>query len=335
MKTALVTGASGMLGAHIVERLASSGWNVRAFVRNASKSGWLSALGARLVEGDLSDKASVRRAARACDAIFHAGAAVGSGGAWETYHAANVMGTANVVKAALDGARLVQVSSTAVFGGQRYQSQPTDETLPLPQLPDHDTYGRSKQEAERLVLEAVDMGRIWATIVRPPVMYGRGDRQFVPRIGPVFLRGVFPLIDGGGARLPIVSASAVADGAVLAAGTDGARGRVYLLTNDTPVTVADLVAFAAEGLGRRVRTPHLSLTSGRMAFGLLKAALRLAGRRELAAHATGTLRMLTRDNPFTSARAFRELGWAPRTDPSRDLPEACRYWNSSRRQKGV
>ena len=177
--------------------------------------------------------------------------------------------------------------------------------LPLPQLPDHDTYGRSKQDAERLVLEAADRGRIWATVVRPPVMYGRGDRQFVPRIGPVFLRGVFPLIDGGGARLPIVSASAVADGAVLAAGTDAARGRVYLLTNDTPVTVADLVAFAAEGLGRRVRTPRLSLTTGGIAFGLLRGALRLAGRKDLAAHATGTLRMLTRDNPFTSARAFR------------------------------
>lgn len=334
MKTALVTGASGMLGAHIVERLASSGWNVRAFVRSASSSGWLEKLGARLVEGNLTDKAGVHLAAQGCDAIFHAGAAVGSGGAWENYHAANVVGTANVVEAAADGARLVQVSSTAVFGGDRYQSQPTDEGLPLPPLPEHDTYGRSKQDAERLVIEAAGQGRIWATVVRPPVMYGRGDRQFVPRIGPVFLRGVFPLIDGGNARLPIVSASAVADGAVRAAGTDAACGRVYLLTNDTPVTVADLVAFAAEGLGRRVRTPRLSLTAGGMAFGVLKAALRLAGRRDLAAHATGTFRMLTRDNPFTSARAFRELGWEPRTDPSRVLPEVFRWWNSSRGEKG-
>ena len=334
MRTALVTGASGMLGTHIVERLASGGWNVRAFVRNASKSNSLEALGARPVEGDLTDKASVGRAALGCDAIFHAGAAVGSGGTWETFHAANVAGTANVVEAASAGPRLVHVSSTAVFGGHRYQSQPTDETLPLPQLPEHDTYGRSKQDAERLVLEAVDQGRVWATVIRPPVMYGRGDRQFVPRIGPVFLGGVFPLFDGGGAHLPIVSASAVADGAVLAVDADVARGRVYLLANDTPVTVADLVAFAAEGLGRRVRTLRLSLMTGSVVFGVLRAALRMAGRRDLAAHATGTLRMLTRDNPFTSERARRELGWAPRTDPSRDLPEAFRQWMRSRQQKG-
>ena len=334
MKTALVTGASGMLGTHIVERLASAGWNVRAFVRHASSTGRLEALGAKPVEGDLIDKASVRRAAQGCDAIFHAGAALGSGGAWAAFHAANVIGTANVVEAAADGARLVQVSSTAVYGGQRYQARPTDETLALPTLPDHDTYGRSKQEAERLVLEAANKGVVWAAVVRPPVMYGRGDRQFVPRIGPVFLRGVFPLIDGGTAQLPIVSASAVADGAVRAEGADAACGRVYLLANDTPVTVAELVAFAAEGLGRRVRTPRLSLTTGGMAFGVLKAALRLAGRRDLAAHTTGTLHMLTRDNPFTSARAFRELGWAPRSDPSRVLPEAFRCWNSSRGEKG-
>jgi 2-alkyl-3-oxoalkanoate reductase len=333
MKTALVTGASGMLGAHIVERLASSGWNVRGLVRSTSNCGWLEALGARPVEGDLTDKASVRQAAQGCDAIFHAGAAVGSGGAWEDYHAVNVVGTANVLAAA-DGARVVQVSSTAVYGGERYQAQPTDETLPLPALPEHDTYGRSKQDAERLVLEAADKGRVWATVVRPPVMYGRGDRQFVPRIGPVFLRGIFPLIDGGGARLPIVSASAVADGAVRAAGVDAACGRVYLLTNDTPVTVADLVAFAAEGLGRRVRTPRLSLTAGRLAFGALKAVLRMSGRTALAGHAMGTFRMLTRDNPFTSARAARELGWLPSTDPSRLLPEAFRGWIRSRGEKG-
>jgi nucleoside-diphosphate-sugar epimerase len=334
MKTALVTGASGMLGSHIVQTIASNGWNVRGFVRTAANCGWLEALGATPVEGNLTDKASVLRAARGCDAIFHAGAAVGSGGAWENYHSANVVGTANVVEAAAEGARLVHVSSTAVFGGERYQSQPTDETLPLPSLPDHDTYGRSKQDSERLVLEAADTGRVWAAVVRPPVMYGRGDRQFVPRIGPVFLRGIFPLIGGGTARLPIVSASAVANGAVRAAGVDGARGRVYHLTNDTPVTVADLVAFAAEGLNRKVRTPELSLTTGRMAFRILSTVLRLAGRRDLAGHAMGTFRMLTRDNPFTSARAASELGWAPSTDPSQLLPEAFRGWAQSRQEKG-
>jgi len=333
VNTALVTGASGMLGAHIVERLASSGWSVRGFVRNASNCGWLEALGATPVEGNLTDKASVRLAARGCDAIFHAGAAVGSGGAWENYHTANVVGTANVVDAAGD-ARLVHVSSTAVFGEERYQPQATDETVALPVLPELDTYGRSKQDAERLVLEAATQGRVWATVVRPPVMYGRGDRQFVPRIGPVLMRGIFPLIDGGTARLPLVSASAVADGAVRAAGVDAACGRVYLLANDTPVTVADLVAFAAEGLGRRVRSPRVSLTTGRVAFGVLKAALRLSGRTDLAGHATGTFRMLTRDSPFTSARAAQELGWAPSTDPSQVLPEAFRWWLRTGSEKG-
>ncbi len=326
MKTALVTGASGMLGAQIVQRLSGNNWNVRALVRDAGASQWIEGLGADLHRGDLTDRMSVLRAAQGCDVIFHAGAAIGSGGAWDAYRAANVAGTAHVLEAGSAGARVVYVSSTAVYGRHRYQPRLTDETLPLPELPARDTYGRSKQEAERLVADAHRRRRVWATIVRPPVMYGPRDRQFVPRIGPVFLRGFFPLVNGGDTRLPLVSASAVAEGAVLASEFEGANGRVYLLTNDTPVTVADLAAFAAEGLGRRVRMPYLSLAAGQSAFGVLKAALLLAGRIDLAAHVAGTFHMLTRNNPFTSRRACLELGWAPSTVPSQIIPEAFRSW---------
>ena len=72
----------------------------------------------------------------------------------------------------------------------------TDESTPLPELPAADAYGRSKQEAERLVLAAHAAGRVWASVVRPPLMYGKRDRQFVPRLGPVLERGFFPLVAG-------------------------------------------------------------------------------------------------------------------------------------------
>jgi len=104
------------------------------------------------------------------------------------------------------------VSSTAVFGRARYRDEPTDETAPLPVLPEDDSYGRSKQDAERMVLEAHRQGRIWATAVRPPVMYGVGDRQFVPRVGPVLERRFFPLIAGGRTNLSLVHAGSVAQG---------------------------------------------------------------------------------------------------------------------------
>jgi nucleoside-diphosphate-sugar epimerase len=328
---ALVTGATGMLGSYIVERLLEDGWAVRALVRSRDRGAWVEERGATLVEGRLEDLDSLIAATRSCDAVFNAGAAIGAGGVWEHYRRVNVVGARSVVEAAgRAGARLVHVSSTAVHGNARYFDEPTDERTPLPDLPDHDVYGRSKQESEGIVLRAHAQGRIWSSVVRPPVMYGLRDRQFAPRLGPVLERGVFPRIAGGGTTLPIVHARHVAEGAVLAATHDVAAGQAYLLTNDFPVTVNDLIRYAEAGLGRKIRAPSVPLLLGRFGFVVLAVALTLAGRSDLARHATGTLHMLTRDNPFTSERARAELGWSPSLSPEIGLTEALRAWKARR-----
>jgi nucleoside-diphosphate-sugar epimerase len=331
---ALVTGATGMLGSYIVGRLVATGWEVRALVRPGSgtseSTAWLEELGARRVEGALEDAASLVAAAAGCDVVFHAAAVIGSGGSWTEFHRGNVNGTAHVVAAAAAGdARLVHVSSTAVYGRERYRPEPTSECVGLPELPRHDVYGRSKQEAEAVVLGAHRAGRVWATVVRPPVMYGRRDRQFAPRVGAVLARGLFPRIGGGGTTLSLVHAGSVAEGAVLAARSEVAGGQVYLLTNDYRVTTTDLVRCAAEGLGRRIWSPSVPASIGRAGFAALTWGLRARGRADLARHAAGTLEMLTRDNPFTSERARRELGWAPSGCRDALLADAFRWWRAN------
>jgi nucleoside-diphosphate-sugar epimerase len=326
---ALVTGATGMLGSHIVAHLRENGWGVSALVRSPDRTGRLEAMGADPVVGRLEDSQSLIRAASGCDAVFHAAAVIGSGGDWDAFHRGNVEGTANVVRAAeAAGARLVHVSSTAVYGRARYRDEPTDEDVELPTLPAHDVYGRSKQDAERLVLEAHAAGRVWTTVVRPPVMYGRGDRQFLPRVAGLLARGFFPRIAGGSTTLTLVCARSVAEGAFLAGTSDAAGGRVYLLANDHPVTVSDLVRCAEAGLDRRIYAPDVPTPVGRAAFGALKVALRTIGRGDLARHARGTLEMLTRNNPFTSDRAQTELGWRPSASPEIDLTDAFRWWKA-------
>ena len=329
MRRALVTGATGMLGSYLVQRLVESGCTVRALVRSPERADWLRRLGVELVQGELSDAHTLEVAASGCDAVFHAAAVIGPESAWESFRAGNVQGSSNVVEAcAHSGARLVHVSSTAVYGDSRYKSPPVDERAPLPRLPDADAYGRSKQEAELVVLAAQHAGRIWGAIVRPPVMYGERDRQFIPRVGAVMTRGIFPLCGGGGTTLPTVHANAVAEGAIRAALTDDADGRVYNLTSDFPLTVAELVRLASVGLGRRIRAPTLSLRTSRRVFRALELGLKLAGRRDLAAHANGTLEMLTHDNPFSAARAREELRWAPTIPTAVGVPEAFRWWKA-------
>jgi nucleoside-diphosphate-sugar epimerase len=329
---ALVTGATGMLGSYVVERLLAGGWTVRALVRQRAGTRWLEDMGAQLVEGRIEDSDSVVAAARRCDAVFHAAALIGAGGAWESFYRGNVEGTAAVVHAAeTAGARLVHVSSTAVYGRARYGDEPTDELRPLPDLPEIDVYGRSKRAAEDLVLEAHRAGRIWATVVRPPVMYGRRDRQFIPRVAPVLARGFFPRIAGGRTSLSLAHAANVAEGALLAAQCDAAAGQVYLLANDHPVTTGDLVRYAEAGLDRRIHAPDVPAPLGRAGFAALRWTLRACGRGDLARHARGALEMLTRDNPFTSARARRELGWSPSVRPDAGLPDAFRWWKETGR----
>jgi len=325
-----------MLGSYLVERLLADGCAVRALVRDTEAAQWLASLGAALVRGDVTEERGVLDAASGCDAVFHAAAAIGPGSDLEAFRALNVSGTQHVIRAAsAAGARLVHVSSTAVYDDEaRARFAPVAEEVPVSRLPDGDAYGRSKQEAEAAVLRAHADGVVWASVVRPPVMYGRRDRQFIPRIAPVLSWGFFPVIDGGRSTFLLVHAGAVADGAVRAATVDGAGGRVYHLTNDFAVSVAEFARLAGVGLGRHIRTPSVSLDVAQGFFRALGLACTLAGRADLAVHAPGSLALLSRDNPFTSERARRELGWSPPVPPSVALPEAFRWWKDRAAREG-
>ena len=326
---ALVTGATGLLGSYLVERLREDGWGVRALVRRPEQARWLEEAGAKLFAGDITDRPSITSAASGCSLVFHAAASVGVGNDWETFRLGNVEGTENVLHAsAASGARFVFVSTTGVFGRARYREIPTDESVPLPKLPEHEVYGRSKQAAERLVLEAHERGTAWTAIVRSPVMYGVRDRQFVPRIAPILQRGFFPLLGGGTSTMSLTHARSIAEGALLVGTNESAGGKIYHLTDDFPITVSDLVRYGAEGLGCRVRRVHVPTAVAKIGFGVLKPLLVAIGRSDLAPHTEGTLDMLTRNNPFTSRRAREELGWVPTTRPEAGLPEAFRSWKA-------
>ncbi len=331
MRVALVTGATGLVGNHVVQRLQRDGWEVRALVRDAARAGALSRVGVRLATGDVLEPTSFGRAAKGCSVVFHAAAAITPrAGDWESFSRPNVEGTANAITACANaGARLVHVSSVAVYGNaERYGTgvRRTDESTPLAAVREDAYYARSKQESEALVLAAHEAGRLWACAVRPSVIYGPHDRQFVPRIARMLRRGIAPLVGGGRTTLSVVHAANVADGMVRAAGVDAAGGQAYNLANDYDVTVAEFFRLAGVGMNRPVRTISVPLFVARLALGGFKViAPALLGSRFNAVTAA-SLDFLSRDNPFSSERARRELGWDPPVRPEDGIPDSFRWW---------
>lgn len=336
---ALVTGATGLVGSHLVEQLASAGWNVRGLVRDPRSAAWIRELGASdLIRGDVLDPESFASAAAGCEVIFHTAAAITPAvDDWSSYRATNVGGTEAAIGAARSsGARLLHVSSVAVYGPHgRYRAdgQATTEDAPMPEIPEHAFYARSKRESEQLVLAAHERGEIWATAIRPDVIYGRRDRQFIPRMATLLSRlHAFPLPGGGRNTLAIINAASVADAAIRAATSDVAGGRAYNVANEGPTTLREFISLAAVGLGTTVIP--LPVPLGILAFGLAAAqrswaTLHLPGATILQ-HAS--LNFVSRDNPFSSARAELELGWHPVVAPTDAIPDAFRWWQREHRR---
>ncbi len=327
MSIALITGASGLVGSHLVELLRRDGWQLRALVRDRARADWLAAQDVELRDGDTQDGAAFVRAAEGAQVVFHCAAAITPRGGWEAFRAPNIDGTRNAVDAAARaGARLLHLSSVAVYGpdGRHALTRGAglQELQPLLPIPDAAWYARSKRESELLVMEAHRAGRVWATAVRPCVIYGPRDRQFIPRVAAVLRAPVAPRIGDGRAMLAIVHARSVAEMAVRAVTNEIAGGRAYNVTNDAPLTVREFHEAAQVGLGRRVRWMPVPVA-------LAQGALKLAGVAMRALHVPGSallnataLDFLLEDNPFSSERARMELGWTSSVDPQTAVAEA-------------
>src|SRR5919197_919097 len=119
--TVFVTGGTGFIGGHVVRRLRERGDDVVALVRAPAKGVALEAEGCELVAGTLADREVIRAAMEGCDAAIH-GAAIYEVGVPESQHRAmyeaNVIGTENVLRAALEAkvGRVVYISTVAAFG---------------------------------------------------------------------------------------------------------------------------------------------------------------------------------------------------------------------------
>ncbi|HXI34937.1 MAG TPA: NAD-dependent epimerase/dehydratase family protein [Gemmatimonadales bacterium] len=318
--TVLVTGGSGLVGSHVITALVARGDSVRALVRPAARPA-VSALGATVVEGDVTDPAAWARAATGARAIVHAAALVAPNVPLETFLAVNVGGTRHgLATARATGARLVHVSSVAVYGrtaGDGASRASVTEDFPFQKIWERDYYAQSKRRAEELLWEEVARGGIAAVVVRPNVIYGEYDRLFSPRVLRAVRGGFVPQIGPGTNRLSCVYAGNVAAAIVLALNAPAAPGRAYNTTDDGPdaFTQRAFVDAFARALGARVRRVRVSYGVARFAADALARWQMLLRPGRYPGIGGSAVRFLAGENPFVAERARRELGWRPVVEP--------------------
>ena len=222
----LVTGATGLVGNNVARLLLQRGRNVRLLIRGTSDRRPLEGLDVELVEGDVCDTDSVRRACDGVASVVHAAGYVQLGRLYLDRHRhVNVEGTRNVARAAgAVGARMIHVSTGDVLGS-RSPDQPTDEDAP-PGPPGRCAYVITKREAEDAVMAEVAQG-LDAVVVNPSFMLGPWDWK--PSSGRMLLA-----VATGRALMAPRGCFSVADvrdvaEAILNAMDRGRRGERYIL----------------------------------------------------------------------------------------------------------
>lgn len=316
-----VTGGTGLVGRHTIRQLRARGDDVLALARSETAAGTLEALGTSVHRGDSGDAAALERGVAACDATVHAAGMVTDRVGWDAYHAVNVAATEAIATAAgRHGKRLVHISSVAVYGRRdTYAGGPGSVTeefgLDHPPFPG-DHYALSKREAELALWRVADATGLRAAALRPCVIYGEGDRQFSPRLARAlhFGGGFAPLLGGGANTLSVVYAGNVA-AAVLAALDSPAACGPFNVTNDGAITLRGFLEIFATGLGVRLHPVHVPAALAWAGARALDGLIRLVRPQGPMTMMKGAVRFLANDNPYSSARAERVLGWRPVVPP--------------------
>jgi dihydroflavonol-4-reductase len=324
---ALVTGATGFVGAAVARALGAAGWQVRVLVRSGSDRGNLQRLAAEVVEGDLADVGSLEQALAGCEGLFHVAADYRLGARDpEPLYRTNVDGTRNILNAARTAgvARIVYTSSVATIGIPA-DGSPGDERTPVSLSNMIGHYKRSKYLAEEVARDAARAG-LPVVIVNPSTPVGPGDIKPTPT-GQLVLdaaAGRMPAyVDTG---LNIVHVDDVAAGHLLAF-ERGTAGERYILGGED-MTLQTILAQIAQLVGRkppRIRLPYAAVLP--IAY-LAEAFAKVSGRSGRVT--LEGVRMSRKRMFFSSGKAVSELGyrWRP---PSEAFDDAVRWF----RERGV
>lgn len=320
----LITGATGLLGGHLIQALQQRGEQIRALVLPVENAEKLIAQGVEVVRGDVTDATTLPPAVKDRDIIFHLAGMMGVNRPLEEYCRVNVIGSENLYQAALAAGvhRFVHTSSHNVYG-LGYGRFLTEED---PLRPDPDPYSISKAEGDGRIRRLMLTSEMETVVIRPGTFFGPGDRLHYGRIAQRMKDGKGLIVGRGDNALPFCYVTDVVQGFMLAAYHSNAPGNVYNISNDRPLTQEEIFNAIADAVGGKRPERHVPYVP--LYYGSMVA--------EKVAALTHTRPMVTRlgammfgtDNRHSVQKARRELGYEPQVEISEGIRLAAAWFNA-------
>lgn len=271
MTKVFVTGGTGFIGSTLVDELIKKNYEVKCLVRRKSNIRWLKSKPVEFVHGDLWDRDILRQALENVDYVYHVGG-VTFAKKKEEYFIGNAEATRSLIKICYEVnpnlKKFVHLSSQTVAGPSINAETPVDENSQCRPIT---TYGKSKLEAENIVLQYCN--RLNITIVRAPAVYGPRDYAIFEYF-KAMNKGLQALI---GFRKKLVSLIYVKDlvnGIILAGESEKAKSNIYFVSSEKFYTWNEIGTITSKIMGKKtltVKIPHsLVYTVGALAqfFGM-------------------------------------------------------------------
>ncbi|NWG27940.1 MAG: NAD(P)-dependent oxidoreductase [Ignavibacteriaceae bacterium] len=252
---AVVTGANGFVGSHLVDYLLTKNFEVRCIVRKSSNLQWLKEKEVKIFDCGLFDKEGLREAFINVNYIFHVAGVVKA-----KDEAGYFKGNVESTKVLLDVAsefkdkikKFVVVSSQTV-SGPALNGKPVNEDMKPNPLT---TYARSKLKQEQIALSYKNIFPV--TICRAPAIYGERDTEIFIYF-QVFNRGLTTMIGFDKKELSLLHVADLAEGLYLAAISEKANGEIYFISSEKFYTWDEVGAITSKVLNKkafRIRIPH-------------------------------------------------------------------------------
>ena len=306
----LITGATGFIGSHLVEKLLEGESRISCLVRKKNKLGFLKELPKQkfkkinIIYGDLLDKHSLEKALENITKVYHLAAiSKPMNIPKHVYYDVNVKGTKNLLDACKNNKvkKMVLISSMSVFGFSR-DGNPLNENSP--QLPVSD-YGKSKLLEEKLVLDFCKNNKIKLVVVRPPMVFGPRDLQFL-KLFRLINTGCFPLLKKGRARFEFTYVKNLVNG-ILMADEKGKNLESYNINDGKTYTIKKVFDTIAELERKRLFPVSIPVWSVRLAGLFFEKSCALLGKKAI--FSSGTALWMSRDNIMDISKAKEELGY--------------------------